>query len=104
MMDLRIGDIAAHQLDPPGRIAKDGQADAVETGRSFSEFLNDVLTNVSATEKAAEDIGMAFALGEPVEIHEVMLAFSKAEMTMRMFIELRNKVIEAYQEIMRMPV
>ena len=103
-MDLRIGDIAAHQLDPPGRIARDGQNDAVEAGRSFSQFLNDALTNVSTAEKAAEDIGTAFALGEPVEIHDVMLAFSKAEMTMRMFIELRNKVIEVYQEIMRMPV
>ena len=47
---------------------------------------------------------MAFAMGEPVEIHDVMLAFGKAETTMRLFIEMRNKVIETYQEIMRMPV
>jgi len=104
MMDLRIGDTASSQLEPPGRIQKNPAADAIEGGIRFGEFLTDAMANVDSAEKSAEDIGMAFAMGEPVEIHDVMLAFSKAEMTMRAFIEIRNKVIEAYQEIMRMPV
>jgi flagellar hook-basal body complex protein FliE len=103
-MDLRIGEPAVHHLTPPGRISQTGAPDAAESGKRFAEFLNDAVAHVSAAEKAAQDIGAAFALGEPVEIHEVMLAFEKADLTMRLFLELRNKVIDAYQEIMRMPV
>lgn len=103
-MDVRIGDTASSQLEPPGRIQKNPATDAIEGGIRFSEFLMDALASVDKAEKSAEDIGMAFAMGEPVEIHDVMLAFAKADTTMRLFIELRNKVMEAYQEIMRMPV
>jgi flagellar hook-basal body complex protein FliE len=103
-MDLRIGELAASQLGRPGQISGTHDANAIEGGQKFADFLAEAVTNVSDAEKAAEDIGTAFALGEPVEVHEVMLAMSKADLTMRMFIELRNKVIEAYQEIMRMPV
>jgi flagellar hook-basal body complex protein FliE len=103
-MDLRIGELAATQLEPPGRISRGGSTDAIEGADNFAKFLNDAVANVSNAEHTAEDIGTAFALGEPVEVHDVMLAMSKADLTMRMFIELRNKVIEAYQEIMRMPV
>ena len=42
--------------------------------------------------------------GENVELHEVMIAAQKASITLNATIEIRNKVIEAYQEIMRMNV
>ncbi len=103
-MDLRIGEIAETTLQPPGKIGAGAKPDAVEGAKSFAEFLTDAVSNVNQTDQAASDIGTAFALGEPVEVHDVMLAFTKAELTLRLFIELRNKVIEAYQEIMRMPV
>jgi flagellar hook-basal body complex protein FliE len=103
-MDLRIGEITAHELQPPGRLSKDSRPDAADAAKSFADYLYDAIGNVDLADKAAQDLGTAFALGEPVEVHEVMLAFSKAELGLRLFIELRNKVIEAYQEIMRMPV
>ena len=103
-MDLRIGEIAEHQIQPPGRISTANQADAVEGAKNFADYLAEATSSVSASDKAAQDLGTAFALGQPVEVHDVMLAFSKAELNLRLFIELRNKVIEAYQEIMRMPV
>jgi len=44
------------------------------------------------------------ALGENVELHDVMIASQKASITLQATMEVRNKVVEAYQEIMRMQV
>ena len=43
-------------------------------------------------------------LGENVELHEVMIAAQKASISLNATMEVRNKVVEAYQEIIRMPV
>ena len=103
-MDIRIGDISHHHLDPPGRLSGSEKPGAVETAKSFTEFLSEVVSGIDKANKAAEALGVEFALGGAVEVHDVMLAFSKADISLRLFLELRNKVIEAYQEIMRMPV
>jgi len=42
------------------------------------------------------------ATGQSDSIHETMLALTKADLSMRVFMEVRNKVIDAYQEVMRM--
>ena len=40
----------------------------------------------------------------PAELDEVMLAMAKADVSFRMMVEVRNKLVEAYQEVMRMQV
>ena len=42
------------------------------------------------------------ATGESDSVHETMLALAKADLSLRVFMEVRNKVIDAYQEVMRM--
>ena len=44
------------------------------------------------------------ALGQEVDLHEVMIASQKASVTMQLTLEIRNKAVEAYQEMMRMQV
>ena len=44
------------------------------------------------------------ALGQEVDLHEVMIASQKANITMQLTLEIRNKAVEAYQEMMRMQV
>ena len=44
------------------------------------------------------------ALGKEVDLHEVMIASQKASVTMQLTLEIRNKAVEAYQEMMRMQV
>ena len=103
-MDLRIGETAATKLEQPGRILGNDRPDAAEGAKSFGDFLTDAIGEVESANKTAQALGTAFALGEPVEVHDVTLAFAKAELSLRLFLGLRNKIIEAYQEIMRMPV
>jgi len=52
---------------------------------------------------AAAEAGMSdIAAGKPVEIHEVMINLERAQMSVQTFIQIRNKLVEAYQDLMRM--
>ena len=44
------------------------------------------------------------AAGEPVELHDVMIAMEEADLSLRLALQVRNKLVEAYQEIQRMQV
>jgi flagellar hook-basal body complex protein FliE len=75
-----------------------------ETYPSFSDLLSDALQEIGNYGAEADRLATELALGRPVELHQVMLAASKAQLAMQLFLEVRNKVIEAYQEISRMAV
>ena len=67
----------------------------------FKEFLIESLEKVNADQNNAEAMDKALMLGEVDNIHEVMLASQKAEISLSFAVEVRNKVLEAYKEIMR---
>lgn len=71
---------------------------------SFSDFLNNAISEVNNLQIQSEQLNEAFAMGKNDNIHQVMIAAEKADMALQLTIQLRNKVLEAYQEIMRMPV
>lgn len=70
---------------------------------SFSGILNDTIQKVDATQKGADAAVEKFVAGE-LDIHDVMIEVEKASVAMQLTVQLRNKVMEAYQEIMRMQV
>jgi flagellar hook-basal body complex protein FliE len=57
---------------------------------------------VDAADKNANIMAEKLATGEVENIHEVFVASQKAELTLNMAIEVKNKVVEAYKEIMRL--
>ena len=67
----------------------------------FKEFLIESLEKVNADQNNAEAMDKALMLGEVDNIHEVMIASQKAEISLSFAVEVRNKVLEAYKEIMR---
>ncbi|HWR60331.1 MAG TPA: flagellar hook-basal body complex protein FliE [Clostridia bacterium] len=71
---------------------------------SFADFLNNALSEVNNLQLESEQLNEAFAMGKNDNIHQVMIAAEKADMALQLTIQLRNKVLEAYQEIMRMSV
>jgi len=71
---------------------------------SFADFLNDALSEVNDLQLESEQLNEAFAMGKTDNMPQVMIAAEKADMALQLTIQLRNKVLEAYQEIMRMPV
>jgi flagellar hook-basal body complex protein FliE len=76
-----------------------------ETGEtSFADLLNQALGKVDQLGAESDRLAIDLSMGKPVELHQVMLAATKAQLAMTLLLETRNRVIEAYQEISRMSV
>ena len=73
-------------------------------GADFSKFLQEMVGKVSELQQTADKSIQGLATGESKGLHEVMLAVEKANVSFQMLTQVRNKAVEAYQEIMRMPV
>jgi flagellar hook-basal body complex protein FliE len=73
-------------------------------GVSFSDYLNNAVSDVNKLQLESEHLNEAFAMGKNDNIHEVMIAAEKADIALQFTMQIRNKILEAYQEIMRMPV
>lgn len=82
---------------------KAGQSD--HAGKSeFLDMLNNGIKEVNSASMEAEKSSMDLVSGKNSNIHETMLAVTKAELGFNMMVQMRNKIIEAYQEVMRMQV
>ncbi len=68
----------------------------------FKNILMDALGEVDASEKTAQAIDEQLAIGNVDNIHELRIEAMKADLTLNMAVEVRNKVIDAYNEIMRL--
>jgi flagellar hook-basal body complex protein FliE len=73
-------------------------------GPSFSEVLKGAIEAVERDQTAAHQAAVKLATGEINDIAEVMIASERANLSLGLAIQVRNKVLEAYQEIMRMPL
>ena len=72
---------------------------------SFSSVLKQGLDAVNATQAQAADVAARFERGDPnVELSQVMLESQKATVALRATVEVRNRLVNAYQEIMNMPI
>jgi flagellar hook-basal body complex protein FliE len=70
---------------------------------SFGESLMNLVENV---EKTGADANSAVSnmLDKTGDVHDAMIALQRAEMTLQLTVQIRNKLVQAYQEVMRMPV
>ncbi|MDV6376720.1 flagellar hook-basal body complex protein FliE [Sporosarcina sp. GW1-11] len=75
-----------------------------EAQQSFSAMLNDAIHQVDHTQKISDQLTTKLIRGDDVDLHTVMIAAQKASIALNATVEMRNKVVEAYQEIIRMPV
>lgn len=71
----------------------------------FANLLKQSLDQVNQTQRASSDLRTAFELGDPdVSLVEVMVATQKASISFEAVSQVRNRLLSAYQEVMRMPV
>lgn len=73
-------------------------------GRNFLDHLSESLKEVNELNKSADTMAKDVAMGKSENLHETMLALTQAELSFNLMVQVRNKVLEAYQEVMRMPV
>ena len=87
-----------------GGIGKPGAAES-SSKVSFSDALKAQLDNVSKAQLGAEDMGKRFASGDDsVSLSDTMIAMQKASISFQATVQVRNKLVSAYQSIMNMQV
>ncbi|MFS8541974.1 MAG: flagellar hook-basal body complex protein FliE, partial [Tissierellales bacterium] len=70
----------------------------------FSSLLKDALNKVNALQLQSDEYKQLLATGDVDNLHDVTIAAEKASIALQLTLAIRNKVVEAYQEIMRMQV
>ena len=80
-----------------------GDAPVSSGGASFGNTLKDLLGKVDESSDAANDAVTKMIDGTG-DVHEAMIALQKADVALQMTVQIRNKLVQAYQDVMRMPV
>lgn len=89
---------------PLGGLAQT-QAVTPSTKVDFSEALQSALGSVDSTQKSAEALGQRFTMGDDsVSLSDVMISTQKASISLQASLQVRNKMVSAYHEIMNMQV
>jgi flagellar hook-basal body complex protein FliE len=74
------------------------------SGGSFQNLLGGFVNEVSAQQTAGEDAVNGLLSGKNVSLHQAMISMEEASVSFQMMVEVRNKVLDSYQELMRMSV
>jgi flagellar hook-basal body complex protein FliE len=97
--------VGAGGVGPAGAIGADSAKGVAGVDNGFAKLLKQGIDSVNATQGKATDIATKFERGVPgVELPRVMLEMQKANVSFRALTEVRNKFVEAYREIMNMPL
>ena len=71
---------------------------------SFGDFLSQALDDVNVLQQDSAVAQDQLVRGEAAELHQVMIAAEKAGISFDLLLEIRKKLLEAYQDLMRMPI
>jgi flagellar hook-basal body complex protein FliE len=84
--------------------ATGASAAAGADGTGFSSAIADAVDNLSGLQGKADDLALQAATGQLTDVHDYMLAASEANLATELTVAVRNKAVEAFNEIMRMGV
>jgi len=73
-------------------------------GKSFSEIMKSSIADVDKLQKESDNSVFNLATGEEKDIHKTMITMEKAEISFQLMMAVRNKIISAYETIMRMQI
>lgn len=99
--------IEALQMTPVKMSADVSRATEVTTQeqlKTFGEFLTDALDETNTLQLHAANMNAALAAGRLEDISQAVVAAEKAEIALQLTLQVRNRAVEAYQELMRMQV
>ena len=93
-------------LLPPARPVDQESISAPSTQAKgeFQDILNSAIQEVEGARNSANQSVQQFLSGEGGDLHSTILASQRADLEFQMFMQVRNKVVSAYQEIMKMQV
>jgi flagellar hook-basal body complex protein FliE len=105
-MDTKGIDQLLSQLNATSALAAGKSAPVAEAGAAnFADMLKGAVESVNAAQHGAEQLAQAFQLGQPdANIQDVMVSLQKANLSFQTMVQVRNKLVTAYQEVMNMQV
>ncbi len=80
------------------------RATSANTGDGFGDFVTSALNNVSASQNNADQLANQAAVGQLSDPHEYMIAATEASLATELTVAVRNRAVEAFNDIMRMTV
>ena len=99
MADMRIAPISV-----PAPIAPPAVTTAPKGTEGFGDTLTKAVAAVNDMQQQATDATVALASGKPIDSAQAIVTIEKANVSFQFAVQIRNKLLEAYQEIMRMTV
>ncbi|OEG00398.1 flagellar hook-basal body complex protein FliE [Vulcanibacillus modesticaldus] len=87
-----------------GQFITEKRQNKIDSSKQFSDVLKEALNGVTEDIKIAQELSDKIATGDVKDLHQVMIAMEKANLGLQLTVQVRNKVVEAYQEVMRMQV
>ena len=75
-----------------------------DMGQKFGDVLKNSIEQVNNAQVVADKAAQQVVAGETKNLHEAMIKLEEADISMRLMVQVRNKALDAYQEIMRMSV
>jgi len=88
----------------PLTLAKTNGAEVSEATSTFSDLLQNTLDQVGRAQHEGDKAIQKLQSGQAGNLHEVMIATEEADIAIRMLVQMRNKALEAYNEIMRIQI
>ena len=93
---------------PTGPVKLPGISTTQETSTTqqtgFGKMFDQLVSSVDTKESEAQSITRDVLLGKNDQVHQSMIALQEAGLAFSLMVQVRNKVVESYQELMRMPV
>ena len=75
-----------------------------QSNSNFSDIFKQAIDSVNQSQVSSDNMVQSFIKGEDVAMHDVMLSVQEAQMSMQLLLEVRNKFVEAYQEINKVQI
>lgn len=75
-----------------------------ENNSGFKDTLEGLVNDVDRMQKTAEESSRRLMTGQIEDVHQVMIAMEEAQTSFQLMMEIRNKIVDAYKEVMRMQV
>ncbi len=99
---MAVNPIGLNLISSPGLTSVASKTPLPSQGSSFWNNLQAALGQVDKMQQAASHSAQQLALGNEAFLHNTMIAYEKASLALELTIEIRNRLVESYQEIMRM--
>ncbi|MDQ2085898.1 flagellar hook-basal body complex protein FliE [Herbivorax sp. ANBcel31] len=103
-MDIRVVNSVGREFGSVSGTSLVGKKEDQNIIGDFGKYLNNALKQVSGLEKDAHTITEDFAAGKTDNIHQVMIAAEKSDIALQFTMQIRSKIMDAYDEIMRMQI